>query len=317
MGGVCFLMVKIFLFLPLAVCFLCLSGKGLLLAAEVRQKIAVMDFETVNTTADLGEGTAEILRTTLMGTGKYIVVERSILKEALKEQKPGLSGTVDQTTAIGIGKVLGAQLVAVGSLVKIGVTYTLNVRFVDVETGEVVLGKNLTASNEEELPSLCGDMVKVLTGEEAPPQPINIPIETQTPKIKNAGASGHWALGGLYPGASLKYVTGDKTAWELRAQSGSGAFALGSRYYRYFKQAANPRLFFGIEADYLTFKGKVSKSTGYAGGAFVGGEIFLAKQIGLLMDFGPMYISLSDKDFSESASNLEYVMNMGIYWHFN
>jgi len=309
-------MIKTFLFLPLAVCFLCLSGKGPLLAAEVRQKIAVMDFEAVNTTADLGEGTAEILRTMLMGTGKYIVVERSMLKEVLKEQKPGLTGAVDQPTAVGIGKVLGVQLVAVGSLVKIGVTYTLNVRFVAVETGEVVLGKNLTASNEQELSGLCGDMVKVLTGEETSPQPIINPIEVQTPKIKSIRAPGHWALGGLYPGASLKYVTGGKTAWELRAQAGSGAFALGPRYYRYFKQAANPRLFFGIEADYLTFKGKVSKSTGYAGGAFVGGEIFLTKQIGLLMDFGPMYLSLSDKDFSESASNLEYVMNMGIYWHF-
>ena len=129
-------------------------------------------------------------------------------------------------------------------------------------------------------------------------------------------AAGNWALGGLYPGASLKYVTDDKSAWELRAQSGSGVFALGPRYYRYFTQASNPRLFFGIEADYLTFKGKVSKSTGYAGGAFVGGEIFLTKQIGLLLDFGPMYISLKDDKFSESASNIEYVMNMGIYWHF-
>ena len=132
-------------------------------------------------------------------------------------------------------------------------------------------------------------------------------------QINNPPTTGNWALGGLYPGASIKYVTDSKSAWELRAQSGSGAFALGPRYYHYFSQAANPRLFFGIEADYLTFKGKVSKSTGYAGGAFVGGEIFLTKHIGLLMDFGPMYLNLSDKDFSESASNLEYVMNLGIY----
>ena len=132
-------------------------------------------------------------------------------------------------------------------------------------------------------------------------------------EIKEPSDIGNWALGGLYPGASIKYITGGKTAWELRAQSGSGAFAFGPRYYHYFTQAANPRLFFGIEADYLTFKGKVSKSTGYAGGAFVGGEIFLTKHIGLLMDFGPMYLNLSDKDFSESASNLEYVMNLGIY----
>ena len=315
---------KSFHFFTVAFFFLCLSGKGFLLAAEVRQKVAVMDFKTVGDSTDLGEGAAEILRTTLMETGRYTVVERSMLNEALKEQKLSISGAVDQTTAVGIGKVLGAQLVAVGSVVKMGGTYTLNVRFVDVETGEVVLGKNLTASNEEELPGLCGDMVKVLTRkeiahkqeEEAPPQPTITAIKPQTPYVNNTVAPGNWALGGLYPGASIKYVTGNKTARELRAQYGSGVFALGPRYYRYFTQTSTPRLFFGIEADYLTFKGKVSKSTGYAGGAFIGGEIFLTKQIGLLMDFGPMYISLSDNSFSESASGLEYVMNMGIYWHF-
>lgn len=134
-------------------------------------------------------------------------------------------------------------------------------------------------------------------------------------EIKNPLITGNWALGVLYPGASFKYVTGGKTAWELKAQSGSGALAIGSRYYHYFNQAS-PRLFGGLEADYLTFKGEVSESTGFAGGAFIGAEIFLTKQIGLLMDFGPMYINLKDNSFSESVSSLEYVMNIGIYWHF-
>ena len=154
------------------------------------------------------------------------------------------------------------------------------------------------------------------TEEETLPQPIRQPRKTQLPELKNPQAAGNWALGGLYPGVSLKYVTGGKSAWELRAQSGSGVLALGSRYYQYFTRSSTPRLFFGIEADYITFKGKVCKSTGFAGGVFVGGEIFLTRHIGLLMDFSPMYISLSDNNFSESASNLEYVSNMGIYWHF-
>ena len=296
-------------------------------AAEIHQQVAVMDFKTVGDSTDLGEGAAEILRTTLMETGKYTVVERSMLKEAMKEQKLGLSGAVDQNTAVGIGKILGANLVAVGSVVKMGGSYTLNVRFVDVETGAVVLGRKLTTNSEEKIPSLCEQMVKILTRketaqkqeEETLPQPTNFSqtqTPEQTPETNTQPAEGNWALGAIYPGASLKYVTSGKSAWELRAQSGSGVLALGPRYYLYFTRDANPRLFFGLETDYLTYKGKVSKSTGFAGGAFVGGEIFLTKQIGLLMDFGPMYINFSDKNFSESASGLEYVMNMGIYWHF-
>lgn len=129
-------------------------------------------------------------------------------------------------------------------------------------------------------------------------------------------SAGNWALGGIYPGASLKYITRGKSAWELRAQSGSDILAIGPRYYRYITQSANPRLFLGIEADYITFNGKESKGSGFAGGAFVGGEIFLTKQIGLLMDFGPMYINLAENTYSQSDSGVDFVVNMGIYWHF-
>jgi hypothetical protein len=319
---------KTFLLFFIAGCFLYL-GQGLLLAAEVRQKVAVMDFKTVGDSIDLGEGAAEILRTTLIETGEYIVVERGMLNQVLEEQKLGLSGVVDQNTAVGIGKILGAQLVAVGSVVKMGESYTLNIRFMDVETGEVVSGKKLTAQNREDIPGLCGQMVKMLSKrevvqepeEEQPlPQQIPKPHKIQAPEIKSPPASGTaaggWALGGFYPGASLKYAANSKSAWELRAQSGSGIFALGPRYYRYLTQAATPRLFFGVEADYITFKAEESKGAGFAGGAFVGGEIFLTRQIGLAIDFGPMYINLSDYRFAESASNLEYVLNMGVYWHF-
>lgn len=185
---------RIFLFSIAAICFLCLSGKGLLLAAEVRQKVAVMDFKTVGDSTDLGEGAAEILRTTLMETGKYTVVERSMLKEAMKEQKLSLSGAVDQTTAVGIGKILGAQLVAVGSVVKMDErSYTLNVRFVDVATGEVISGKKLTTKNRGNIPDLCEQMVKLLTKRDVPlaeeeqplPQPVIKPNKTQTTERKN------------------------------------------------------------------------------------------------------------------------------------
>jgi len=292
-------------------------------AAENKLKMAVLDFKTVGDSEELGEGAAEILRTTLVETGKYIVVERSMLKEALKEQKLGQSGTIDQNTAVGIGKILGAQIVAVGSVVKLGESYTLNIRFVDVETGEVISGKKLTARTREDIPSLCGQMVNMLSKKEngqivkegAQQQPIK-PEEPQTTENKAPMAAGNWALGGIYPGVSLKYVTGGKSAWELRAQSGSGIFALGPRYYCYFSQDANPRLFFGIEADYITFKGEESKGAGVAGGAFVGGEIFLTRQIGLLMDVGPVYINLKENKYSQSDSGLDYMVNMGIYWHF-
>jgi len=312
------------LFLKTLLFIVVIFSGSLLIAAENKLKVAVLEFKTVGDAAELGEGAAEILRTTLMETGKYTVVERGMLKQVLEEQKLGLSGVVDQNTAVGIGKILGAKLVAVGSVVKMGESYTLNIRFVDVQTGEVVTGKKLTAQSREDIPALCSQMVKMLRKsegtqeqeEEAQSQQIPNHRKMQSFEAKHTPNSGNWAVGLLYPGAAIKYVTNGTTAWELRAQSGLDILAFGGRYYQYFSSASDTRLFCGIDAEYVTYKGESSKGLGFAGGAFAGGEILLTKQIGLLVDFGPMYIKLNDKNASETVGGIEYVVNMGIYWHF-
>ncbi len=125
-----------------------------------------------------------------------------------------------------------------------------------------------------------------------------------------------WALGLVYPGTSIRYKTNGKSAWELKAQSGSEIFVLGPRYYRYFNVATNPVLFWGVEADYISFKGDESKGSGFAGGAFVGGEFSITKDISMAMDFGPMYINLKDSEFTESVSGMDFILNLGIYYSF-
>jgi len=293
---------KHILFLKTLLFFTLISGVVGLLAAEVvKTQVAVLSFETVGDDAKLGEGAAEILRTSLAETGQYTIVERGMLKQVLEEQKLNLSGAVDQKEATGIGKLLGAQLVAVGSVVKFGESYTLNIRFVNVDTGEVVFGKKLTASNKEEIPALCGQMVQLLSSGKTSP-------------IKKRSVPGEWAVGLVYPGGAVKYLT-SKHAWELKAQSGSGILAAGPRYYRYLLNS-NLRLFWGLEGDFISFKGEESKGLGFAAGGFAGGEILLGKNLGLSMDFGPMFISLNEDDYSQSESGIEYVINMALYWHF-
>ena len=125
-----------------------------------------------------------------------------------------------------------------------------------------------------------------------------------------------WALGLVYPGVAIRYQTSEKIAWEVKAQANSGVVAAGPRFYYYFSSDSKLSLFCGAEGDYIGFKGKVSKGSGFAGGAFIGGDVSLAGQLHLSMDFGPMYISLNDSKFSESVSGIGYIINMGIYWHF-
>jgi hypothetical protein len=170
-------------------------------------------------------------------------------------------------------------------------------------------------------------MVKLLSNGVKSSQGEKVPVPMPTPgpqrksynedivltKHSSQGPS-KWAMGLVYPGGALKFSS-QNHAWEVKAQAGSGALAVGPRYYRYIKNSGL-RLFWGLEADYVSFKGKESKSTGFAGGGFVGGEIPLGDKLGLGMDFGPMYIKLAETKYSQSASNTEYILNMAIYWHF-
>ncbi len=350
---------KNYIFLIAAVCFTGLSGQRPLFAVEVSPgaavegspKIAVMDFQTAGDEADLGETVAEILRTTLTGTGKYAVVERGLLKEALKGREPGLSGASDKTTAVGIGKVLGAKLVAVGSVVKTSDTYTLSVSFVDVATGGAVSEKELTTGSKEEFPGLCGLLVGLLTVSEAArglkvePPPAIKPAEAQAVEAGAPPADGSLALGGLDPEASLKYITdtpaaaeGPKgikgllnlnvnypgaglryffsgsTALELRGQYEKNITVIGARLYL-FQQLFKKEGFIpylGIEGDYGSFKGAYSKGGGFAGGGFAGVEYFLGRSLSVQTDVGASYLSLKDTDSALAQSGLEFIISLAV-----
>jgi hypothetical protein len=66
-------------------------------------------------------------------------MERSQMEEILKEQGFQASGTCDEAScAIEMGKILAVKYIVLGNIGKVGKTYTLSVRFVDVATGEIL-----------------------------------------------------------------------------------------------------------------------------------------------------------------------------------
>ena len=89
--------------------------------------------------AALGELLGEILAIALSGQKDVAVVERRRLDAVLQEQKLGLSGLVDPSTAARIGKLLLADLVVAGSIVETDgkLRYAVHVIAVD---GQRVLG---------------------------------------------------------------------------------------------------------------------------------------------------------------------------------
>ena len=120
--------------------------------------IVVMDFETrvPGHGWRVGKGASDMLITALFKTKKYRVYERNKLKSIMKEQKLQMSGAVDMSTAVQIGKLVGAKYIVTGAVTEFGVAKsgaqgggyfsvgkqwyrsTVDVRAVSVQTGEIV-----------------------------------------------------------------------------------------------------------------------------------------------------------------------------------
>ena len=79
----------------------------------------------------------DALTEAMFNTGAVKIFERENLEAILEEQKFQASGLVNEETAKSIGMLAGVDFVCYGTLKDIGDEFTVNVRVIDVETGEI------------------------------------------------------------------------------------------------------------------------------------------------------------------------------------
>ncbi|MBW1821352.1 MAG: hypothetical protein JRI92_06240, partial [Deltaproteobacteria bacterium] len=114
-----------------------------------RTKIAVLDFELKGSgfeTEDMGAIVAEWFITAFVKDGRFDVIERGLLKKILNEQKLGMSGILDETTATKIGKLLGVKIIISGSVLKLQNILEINARIIDVETASIIAAESVKSS---------------------------------------------------------------------------------------------------------------------------------------------------------------------------
>ena len=101
-----------------------------------REYIAIIDFEGISVSEADAKALTQRLTSEMISLGVYQIVERSEMKRLLEEQKFQYSGCVDIKCAVEVGKMLGAKYMVVGSISKVGRTYSIDSRLIDVETSE-------------------------------------------------------------------------------------------------------------------------------------------------------------------------------------
>jgi TolB-like protein len=105
-----------------------------------------------------GEPSAEAMGELMAGRiieafreASYSVVERERIDLALAELKLGSTALAAEDTRLRIGRTLGARFMVFGNLIRIGDTWRLDLRLVDVETGRVLKAVERSAAGVDPL----------------------------------------------------------------------------------------------------------------------------------------------------------------------
>lgn len=112
---------------------------SLLHGGQEAVRLAIQPLTPRSVGRDDAEMVADVLAAKLMESGKFRVMERSEMSRILSEQGFQKSGACEgQKCAVEVGRILGIEQMVVGAFGKLGDSWVLTVRRVDVETGEVV-----------------------------------------------------------------------------------------------------------------------------------------------------------------------------------
>ncbi len=131
-----------------------------------KQRIAVLD--PVVSGNSVGDGIQitirELVSAAIVNMGQYQVVERSLIEQVMKEQAFSNSGAVDDAQATELGKLVGANKVAVSIVTQVGNQIMLSLKLLDVKTAtvesqqvKVLSSETLLTSVEPMAKALCGN----------------------------------------------------------------------------------------------------------------------------------------------------------------
>ena len=170
--------------LALCAALLCVVAVSVASAADKSNKprVAVIEFKNKADNQWWYHGGAEAMQdvfvTELVKSGKFRVVEREQLAALMAEKNLTLSGDVDPSTAVKIGKLLGVNYLLTGSVTEYGVTdkgahgrsiglpgfsadkrtfvAAANARLIDTTTGEIVWADEASAGESSAKVSVGG-----------------------------------------------------------------------------------------------------------------------------------------------------------------
>ncbi|MEI7637764.1 MAG: FlgO family outer membrane protein [Syntrophus sp. (in: bacteria)] len=127
------------------------------LDAQKTRKIAVIEFTSLEgNVSGLGKYLAEELTTRLFRTGRFLIIERQLMKKMMEEQKLNATGLIDAKTASKFGQILGVDALTTGTIADLNTSVKINARLIAVETGSVFAVASVKVPMNKEVEILLG-----------------------------------------------------------------------------------------------------------------------------------------------------------------
>ncbi len=159
-------MLKKFIFILFCSLFFSLvfgeSGTKLKVKQYSKLRVAVLDFNSAGIDAGMAATATETMITEIVNTNYFKVIERSQMKKILNEQGFQMSGAVEMSQAVEAGKLLSAHSVLMGTISKVGESFLINARIVDIEKGETLTAEKSMVKTPEEMILTCESVAKKL-----------------------------------------------------------------------------------------------------------------------------------------------------------
>ncbi|MCK4578291.1 MAG: DUF2380 domain-containing protein [Candidatus Marinimicrobia bacterium] len=198
---------------------ICTIGSSFLYA-QSDVSIAVMDLDGRGISAIEAASLTDRFRSEMVKTGRVTVVERSQMQNILSEQDFQMTGCTSDECAVEVGQMLGVTAMVAGSIGKVGSTYSIDLRTIDVATGQITNSTTKDYRGEIDgllsvMSSLATDIVNFESPDTAPRAPAQVAEQPSEAGPKKGGAIVKWAVigaavaGGGYLGITLLAGDGD------------------------------------------------------------------------------------------------------------
>jgi TolB-like protein len=117
-----------------------------------RKTVAVLSFDNHTGKTDydpLGKGIASMMTTDLSSVDAIQLLERERLQDVIKEMDAQQTAYFDSSTAVRVGRMVGAQYIVTGAIAAVQPQIRLDTRVVRVETGEIVKTAQVTGKEDQ------------------------------------------------------------------------------------------------------------------------------------------------------------------------